>query len=133
MFFVTIKIMNKLTKTTLMAMVCAILLVCQSARAQRCRPGSMVCELGRSFIPKQVKSLKSLLFFILLKFLFKLDTPNHWIWFVPILNWSGWKVLIDTVVKHSGFFLPQRRAFLEEISWLLTIVNWEEQPAVKAA
>lgn len=55
--------MNKATKVTVAVMVCTILLLCQSARGQRlrCRPGSMVCEVKRSFITKQVKRNKFML------------------------------------------------------------------------
>ena len=55
--------MNKVTKVTVLVIVCAILIL-RTSRGQRlrCTPGSMVCGGKRSFITKQVKSNKFMLF-----------------------------------------------------------------------
>lgn len=56
--------MNKVTKVTVLGIICTILLLCQSSSGQRlrCVPGSMLCGDKRSLIAKQVRRNKSMLF-----------------------------------------------------------------------
>ena len=55
--------MNKVAKVTVLVMVCGILILHPSHEQRlRCGPGSMVCGRKRSFITKQVKRNKFMLF-----------------------------------------------------------------------
>jgi len=55
--------MNKVTKVTVLVMICAILIL-RPTRGQRlrCGPGSMICGRKRSFITKQVRRKEFMLF-----------------------------------------------------------------------